>query len=82
MLYKTRFTCSRFEDLNICKHLIAAFVLAISAGYVNAAPKYHFAFFIPDDTPFWSRVALFATSAAQDLDIKLTIFDANANRIF
>lgn len=56
-------------------------MLVFNISHASATSQYHFAFFIPDDTPFWSRVALFAKSAARDLDIKLTVFDANANRI-
>jgi len=56
-------------------------IIILNINHAGAASRYHFALFIPDDTPFWSRVALFAKSAALDLDIKLTVFDADANRI-
>lgn len=60
-------------------------VLNSSGGYVSADVEvdkaYRIGFFIPDDTPFWSRVALFATAAAADLNIELTVFDADADRI-
>ncbi|MFE8071090.1 ABC transporter substrate-binding protein [Marinobacteraceae bacterium S3BR75-40.1] len=39
------------------------------------------ALFLPDDTPFWNRVALFARAAAGDMEVRLTVFDADANRL-
>ena len=53
-------------------------------GLILATPAWgapRMALFLPDDTPFWNRVALFATAAADDLDVQLTVYDADANRL-
>jgi len=63
------------------KVVVLMLLLSIGSSNVNAKADYHFGFFIPDDTLFWSRVALFAKSAANDLNVKITVFDADANRI-
>lgn len=60
---------------------LALCILIISPKVLQATPKYEFALFLPDDTPFWSRVALFSSAASEDLNINLTVFDADANRV-
>lgn len=60
-------------------HIFVGLLIVPASGW--AASKYRIGFFIPDDTPFWSRVALFAKAAAKDLDVDITVFDADADRI-
>ncbi|MCP5207705.1 MAG: hypothetical protein H7A01_10915 [Hahellaceae bacterium] len=60
-------------------HIFVGLLIFPVSGW--AASKYRIGFFIPDDTPFWSRVALFAKAAAKDLDVDITVFDADADRI-
>ncbi|ABC33337.1 ABC-type sugar transport system, periplasmic component [Hahella chejuensis KCTC 2396] len=45
-----------------------------------SAAQYRFALLIPNDTPFWNRVALFAQSAAEDLNVELHVLDGDADR--
>ncbi|WP_431687273.1 ABC transporter substrate-binding protein [Hahella sp. NBU794] len=70
-----------------CKYRVASVVRGASLWVAllfyccaaNAA-QYRFALLIPNDTPFWSRVALFAQSAAEDLNVELHVLDGDADR--
>ncbi|WP_165495689.1 ABC transporter substrate-binding protein [Marinobacter halodurans] len=60
---------------------IVTFVILLWLGVMPAWGHSRMALFLPDDTPFWNRVALFARAAAGDLDVQLTVFDADADRL-
>lgn len=60
---------------------IVSFVILLWLGMMPAWGDSRMALFLPDDTPFWNRVALFAQAAAGDLDVQLTVFDADADRL-
>ncbi|WP_116918734.1 ABC transporter substrate-binding protein [Tamilnaduibacter salinus] len=62
----------------ICLVLLSVLV---HAPVALASTGNRLALFIPDDTPFWNRVVLFARAATEDMGDELTVFDADADRL-
>lgn len=54
-------------------------LLVLLSGPLLAAER--MALFLPEDTAFWNRVALFARAAADDLGVELTTFDGDSDRV-